>query len=298
MLSKEESLAYIRDVLKIREPEEEMRQSRLDFLNKLLCAFYAINPFQNVAHMSRPVSERHVPGIPETKQSLLSGVGGLCFSSNLSLFMLLRSMEFDVYMNLSTVNPETNDIDDHVMLLIKNVNSEGDMFLADGGFGHPLFQAIGFDFDKESKVYNESYLRYKLVKENGKYTLMIDRSKLILSPDISSEPSEGPNTREFQPCYDFRINPTRDIEKLVEHMDAVYLDPEQTPFHKTIRAMKYRNKRLVLISNCKLVLEADDGTIHVTMIADDQDIVAAFKNYFPELNGLCVKEALKNWRTL
>ena len=298
MFSKEESLTYIKDVLKMYDPEQEMKQCRLDFLNKLLVAFYSAKPFQNVTHMSKPASERHVPGIPEIKQSLLSGRGGLCFSSNVALFMLLQSMGFDVYMNLSIVGPEKNDVADHVMLLVKHVNTEGDMFLVDGGFGHPLFHAIDLDFDEESKVYTESYLRYKLVKTGEMYTLMTDRSKLVLTPLTTTESSEDPNSREFWPSYVFRVNPTRDIEILMKHMNTVYLDPEQTPFHKTLRGMWYKNKRLILISNSKLVLEADDGTLHTTTLADDEEIIAAFKKYFPEIEEQCVREALKNWRTL
>ena len=298
MFSKEESLSYIKDVLKIRDFEEEMEQSRLDFLNKLLVAFYSAKPFQNVTHMSKPVFKRHVPGIPEIEQSLLSGRGGLCFSSNVALFMLLQSIGFDVYMNLSIVGPEKNDVADHVMLLVKNVNTKGDMFLVDGGFGHPLFRAIDLDFGEESEVYTESYLRYKLVKNDDMYTLMTDTSKLVLTPLTSSEASEDPNSREFWPCYEFRINPTSDIESLMKHMHTVYLDPEQTPFHKTMRGIRYKNKRLILISNSKLVLEADDGTLQTTTLADDEKIIAAFQKYFPELEEQCVREALKNWRIL
>ena len=295
MLSKEETLVYIRDDLGIKEPEAGMKRNRLEFLNKLLCAFYAAMPFQNVTHISKPLSERHVPSIAEIKQSLLSGGGGLCFTSNLSLFMMLQSMGFEVYLNLSNVDPEKNDKDDHVILLIKNLEAEGDMYIVDGGFGHPFFHAISLDFGEESPAYHESYLCYKFVKTGEKIRLMIDRSILLLSHDTSSG---VPKSGEFVPSYDFRINPTKDIENLIMHMDTVYLDPEQTPFHKSIRALRFRNKKLVLISNCKLVLEADDGKINIDILTDDEAIVAAFKEHFPEFDESCVREALKNWRNL
>ena len=295
MFSKEESLAYIRDVLGITKPEEEMKRNRLEFLNKLICAFHVAMPFQNVTLMSKPLSERHVPSIAEVKQSMLSGIGGLCFTLNLTLFMIFRSVGFDVYLNLSRVFPETNDKDDHLLLLIMNVKVEGDMYLVDGGAGHPTFQVISLDFEVESPVYHESYLRYKFIKIGEKFRRLIDRSILLLSHDTSSD---VPKSGEFVPFYEFRINPTSDIEQLGSHMDLVYRNPEQTPFHKSIRAIRFRNKKLVLISNCKLVLEADDGKISITILADDEAIVAAFHEYFPEFDESCVRKALQNWKIL
>ena len=295
MLSNEESLAYIRDGLGIKQPEEEMKRNRLEFLNKLLCAFYSAMPFQNVTHISKPLSERQVPPVAEIKQCLLSGVGGLCCTSNLSLFMMLQSIGFDVYLNFTICFPEENDDDDHVILLIKDVKTEGDMYIVEGGCGHPVFQAISLDFGEESPLNHESYLRYKFIKFGEKIRFLIDRSILYLSHDTSSG---VPKSGEFVPFYDFRINPTKDIEKIIMHMNAIYLDPEHTPFHNSIRAIRFRNKKLVLISNCKLVLEADDGKICITILTDDEAITAAFNEHFPELDESCVREALKNWRNL
>ena len=46
MLSTDESLFYVKYRLRIKEPEKEMQRNRLEFLNKLICAFYAAMPFQ------------------------------------------------------------------------------------------------------------------------------------------------------------------------------------------------------------------------------------------------------------
>ena len=150
MFSKEESLSYIRDVLWIKEPEDGMERNRLDFLNKLICAFYSAMPFQNVTHIAKPYSERSVPSITEIKQSMLSRQSGLSCTSNLSLYMMLQSVGFDVYLNFTVCYPEENDDEDHVMLLIKNVETDSDVYLVEGGTGHPVFQAISLDFWEES----------------------------------------------------------------------------------------------------------------------------------------------------
>ena len=219
--------------------------------------------------------------------------GGLCCTSNLSLFMLLQSIGFDVHLNFTVCYPEENDKYDHVVLLVKNVEADGDLYLVEGGAGHPVLQAINLDFGGESKVYHESYLRYKFIKVGEKFRLMIDRSILYLSNDSSSK---VPNSGKFVPFYEFVIRPIRDIEMIKNHMDGIYLHPEHTPFHNSIRAVKFRNKKLVLISNCKLVLEADDGSIDITILTDDEAIVAAFNEYFPEFGDSCVRKAVQNWR--
>ena len=75
------------------------------------------------------------------------------------------------------------------------------------------------------------------------------------------------------PFYEFIVRLTKDIETITKHMDGIYLDPVHPPFHNSIRAIKFKNKTLVLISNCKLVLEAEDGRIHLSILADDEAIM-------------------------
>ena len=296
MLSKDESLAYITNVFGIQQPEEEMNTNRLAFLNKLIRAFYAAMPFQNVTLMSKPLSERHVPSLAEIKQSLYRGTGGLCTSLNISFFILLRSIGFDVYMNLSRVFLETNIQENHAILLARNVDKDGDMYLIDVGAAHPTFQAIRLDFKNESPIYHDSYSFYKFIHEAGDIIRrVLDRSILFLSNDKSSE---IPKSGEFMPFYEFKVNPTTDIDQLREHINIIYTEPDLTPFHNSVRAIKFKDKRLVLISNCKLVLEAEDGSLNIEILPDDETIVAAYKEHFPELEEASVRKALQNWRSI
>ena len=62
-------------------------------------------PFQNVNLILKPLSERCVPSLAEIKPSLLRGTDGLCPNLNFSFVMLLKSIEFDVYLNLSRILP-------------------------------------------------------------------------------------------------------------------------------------------------------------------------------------------------
>ena len=56
--------------------------------------------------------------------------------------MVLQSVGFDVHFNFTVCFPEENDDDDQVVLLIKNVETDGDIYLVEGGAEHPVFQAI------------------------------------------------------------------------------------------------------------------------------------------------------------
>ena len=294
MLSKEESLAYITNVLGIKQPEEEMKTNRLEFLNKIIRSFFAAMPYQNVTLMSKPLTERHVPSIAEIKQPLLRGTGGLCTSLNISCFMLLRSIGFDVYMNISRVFLWDLKIqENHIIVLARNVQKDKDMYLIDVGAAHPTFQAISLDFKDESPIYHDSYSLYKFIRKDGDIILRVhDRSILFLS-------SEVPKSEEFMLFYDFKYSPTTNIDQLIEHVSVVYTDPDIIPpFHKSVRAIIFKNKRLVLISNSKRVLEADDGNINIEILVDDEAIVATYKEHFPELEEACVRKALQNWRNL
>ena len=217
----------------------------------------------------------------------------MCCTLNLSLYMILQSLDFDVYLNFTIFNPGKNNEGNHVILLVKSVETDGDIYLLEGGAGHPVFQAIRLDFGEESHVYHESYLRYKFVKVGEKIRLLIDRSILYLSHDSSSR---LPKSGEFMPFYDFVIQPTKDIEIIRMRMNGIYLDPVNTPFHNSIRAIQFINKKMVLISNNKLALESDDGIINLTVLADDEAIVAAFNVYFPELGESCIRKAVQNLR--
>ena len=299
MFSKQESMTYITNVLGIKHPEDEMKTNRLEFLNKMICAFYSAMPFQNVTLMSKPLPERHVPTLDEIKTPLLNGTGGLCPNLNISFFMLLKAIGFDVYLNLSRIFPEQYGKDAnnyHSIILVKSVIKENDLYLIDVGAAHPAFQAINLEFNDETPVFRDSYLLYKFIRRDRDIIRREqDRSILFLAHDKSSD---VPKSGEFWPFYDFTVSPTNDIDQLREIFEDIYKDTDLTPFHKSVRAVKFIDRKLVLISNSKLVREANDGIINIEILPDDEAIVCAYKTHFPELDEVCIRRALQNWRNL
>ena len=293
MLSKTESSSFVRDVLKIQELETEKENNTLEFLNKIICAVFNTLPFQCLTLMAEPLEKRHRPTDEEIKSSMFLGQGGLCYSLNLFTFYLLKSLGYDVYLNTAQVLSPTTTQDDHLLVLLKNLKEDSGLHLVDVGCGIPAFQAISLDFETESRVFHESYMRYKFIKEGRKIIRLHDPAGSALNPGF---PCLSAKPDDFKPFYVFEINLKTDVEDIRHYFDVVYTDPDRTPFHRSLRAMKFRNYRHITICNSKLAVEKENGEITVTILGSDEDLEKAYKTYFPEFDESSVKNAIKNWR--
>lgn len=295
MLSKSESSNFVRDVLKVKELETEKENNSLELLNKIVCAVFNTLPFQCVTLMAEPLEERHRPTDEEIKSSMFVGQGGLCYSLNLFTFYLLKSLGYDVYLSTARVLSPTATQDDHLIILLKNLNEHGGLHLVDVGCGIPAFQAISLDFETNSPVFHESYMRYKFNKEGRKITRLHDPASSALNPGF---PCLNAKPDDFKPFYVFEINPTTDVEDVYHYFDVVYTEPDRTPFHRSLRAMRFRNNRHITICNSKLAVEKENGEITVTILENNEAFEEAYKTYFPEFDESSVKNAIKNWRNV
>ena len=66
-LSQEEALRFVAEVLKIGDPEEKMKNSRLLFLEQLIKAYHEKIPFHNIHLLNMKPEQRHVPTWAEIK---------------------------------------------------------------------------------------------------------------------------------------------------------------------------------------------------------------------------------------
>lgn len=285
---------FLRDVLKLEEPEKEKEKCSWELLNKVIHAMYNTLPFQCLTLMAKPLEERHRPTDDEIKSAMFQGLGGLCYTLNLFTYHLLKYLGYDVHLNTSLVPDATTTTDNHLVVLLKNLRKDGDIHLVDAGCGHPTFQAISLDFETESPMFQESFLRYKFVKHGCKIRRLHDPASNPLIPGNMC--SEAKSDDYFELFYEFEIKPTADIDDVKPYMDIVYTDPDYTPFHKSLRAMKYKNDRLILICNSKLALETENGEITVTTIGSDEELEKAYRTYFPEFDEFTVRNAIRNWR--
>ncbi|XP_046570573.1 uncharacterized protein LOC124278842 [Haliotis rubra] len=293
MLTKEESLTFIRDVLDISDAPSKMAANKLEFLNLLVFRLQHTVPFQNISLMAEEPSQRHRPTTDEMKESLFSKKGGLCYTQNVFAFYFLNSLGYDAYLNSATVTTPAMLPDNHVIVLVKNVVKPGDLYLVEISIGHPTFEAICMDFEKESPLIKESFLEYKYVKEDGKILRMHGEGDFRSAKSLPYEYYIG-NFRRF---YDFELNLTTDLGEFDAGFDSVFTDPDITPFHDCIRAITFKDEMAVMLVNSKLMLEGDDCEFTVRQFDDDDELVEAYNKYFPQLSIGVVEKAVRNWRT-
>ena len=288
MLTTEESIRFIRDKLGILDPEIQMKGNKLEFLNLLVSAMHSI-PFQSVTLMSNALQDRRRPTREEVKTTMLEGKGGLCYAFNLFTYYFLKSLGYEVYLNSCQCPHRGSIYNNHLLVLVYNLKKDGSIHMVDTGCASPTFSAIALDFQNETPIFNESFLRYKFTKTGNKIQRFHDRSGFELSPG-------KPSTKEFELFYEFEINPTTSLDGINSYFDDIYTIPDLSTFHRSVRAIKFVNKKVIVLCNYKLVLETDSGEFPVTVLSSNYELEAAYQAYFPELDATIVKKAIEIWR--
>ena len=285
MLTKVEAIRFVTNVLNLENAEYAISRNKYDFLCQLCCSIQNI-AHQSVTLMSVPSSDRRRPTVDEVKSALLEGKGGLCYTLNLFMFNLLTALGYDAYLNSATVGSPNN----HLIVLVYNLQKDGDIYLVDIGCASPGFTPINLDFETESAEYQESLVRFKFVKKESTIQCLHYHLPFDLSPD-------KPKPKGFSHFFSFHLNPTRNVDGFNTFFDDVYTNPNLTPFHRSLRAVKFVNKRMVVICNMRLVLELEDGQFHMATFINDDELKTAYHQYFPEFDKLDVERAIYNWRS-
>ena len=135
---------FVEDVLKLCSSVSKLRENKALFLNEFIKAFLSV-PFQNIYLLCELEAGIHVPTWEESKDSVIRGYGGLCYSLCLFMKYLLEALGYDVYFL-------------HVMHLVVLATT--------------LLEAIPLDFEVESPIYCHSYLEYKFLKRGGQILRM------------------------------------------------------------------------------------------------------------------------------
>lgn len=159
-LSKKEALTFFNDKLAIHDVHAKISKNKIDFLNEVATNWLVHIPFQNLTQLSKSKDNKAIGNLKTVVGDILTGVGGLCFHHNLALYLLLKALECDVYLAASAVL-DKNKVD-HVVVIVRNLQSGRDLYLMDVGCGVPCFTAVPLDFEESSVVFKEAYLTYKV----------------------------------------------------------------------------------------------------------------------------------------
>ncbi|RUS68546.1 hypothetical protein EGW08_023692 [Elysia chlorotica] len=296
MFTKKEALQFARDRLGVVKLDQRLATDRRGALDDITTAFQTRLPFNNLSLMSAARDDRRVwrrPTLEEIKQDILSGIGGLCFSLNVANFFILKALGFNVLLASATIAGRET----HVTVYAQNVERAGDTYLAEASVGYPTFRAICLDCE-ESPVYRDSFLEYKYMKRDGKLLRLHRHGDLGCWRNVEPVLIDG-----WRVVYTAQLHGTANVEEFYPKFDKLYVyrlqakDPLITQFHAVFRLVQSPGNRAVMISNRKLILENENGSLEtIPLDGGDEEILAAVRRYFPGIPAEMARRALGNWR--
>ncbi len=275
-MDEKEAVSFVKEVLSISDVERKLSENKYELLCEIVKEFHEKIPFQNYSLIAVPSAERSQPTIDEIIREVRSGRGGLCYSLNVFMKLLLEALDYTVHHVLSAVS---NLPDNHLITIASNVRDHGDKYLIEVGTGFPTFKPIPIDFDQESPVYDESFIKYKLkwVSKNR-----LEREMMFQVPGS-----------EWKLFYSWETA-RKKLEEMDAAMTSVYTDPKITPFHTSLRAVRFVHGKAVCIRDMTLLMEDNSHILQEKKLSTELEFLDAVGEHFPLLVE-AAKKALKNW---
>ena len=277
LISQDEAEVFVKRNLGLRDYENRPSDRQV-FLNKVIRAFSAEIPFQNVTLLATEPANRKRPSLTEVKEAVFSGVGGLCYTTVVFLKYLLEALGFNVHFIAGSV---LSHPDNHLGILLKDLTHQGSTHLADAN-GYPTFQAIPLDFEEKSPIYNESFFEYKFMRkinEKGqKVILRLHRRGDYYGP-------EGELFKDgWRTFCEFNLTP-RELSHFDAAMEKIYTIPyEGSPFLVGLRVVQFSmQSRMVAIKDKKLLLENEDHAVREFPLKTKEEYLSTVQKYFPQL---------------
>ncbi|CAE7207551.1 Tspear [Symbiodinium microadriaticum] len=133
----------------------DLTGSRKEVLNAVAKAVSAM-PFHNLDLLATNPGARKPPTAQAVKASMLRGQGGLCFVKQPFVGHLLQALGYAVEVLPGAVTHPGN----HVIVVVHDVQEEGDRYLVEAGCGYPSSQAVCIDDDGHKgfeQVFQDSF---------------------------------------------------------------------------------------------------------------------------------------------
>ncbi|XP_046559596.1 uncharacterized protein LOC124268667 [Haliotis rubra] len=296
-LTRTRAVLFLQDILGISVPCDKADgrpRCDLPFLNCIIREFMKKLPFQSVTLIAEDLARRHVPTMSEIVEAMFKQHGGVCHSLNSFMFFLLEGLGYDVTLGHAFVFVEVDERrDNHIIVFVHNLVTEGDMFLVDVGFGEPSFEAVSLDFETESPLFKHSYLEYKFFKQDGKIIRANGKGDIRLTRDPKPwEVCIGP----WRGAYEFRTENARRFDEFQKCYHHQYASLEGMLFQRSLRAVMYPNGKALIILHSNMLCENESGDLVKCPLADDETILKTYLKHFPQFEEEMVKRAIANWR--
>ncbi|XP_038053626.1 uncharacterized protein LOC119726083 [Patiria miniata] len=288
LISLAEAEEFLESTLQLQFPMGRLKEDREGFLRDVITSCYRRIPFQSVTAIATPKPDRRALTFPEIKFNMMTQKGGFCCELNYFIRVLLETLGFEVYHIAFSAFGKLNN---HMANVVRNLNRPGDLHLVDIGTGYPLFRPIPLNFDKESPIYNDSFLFNKFVKDADGSVRWVHR--------VYREYNDCPSENVGDEWYTFMMSNLefRDYEFFMENMENIHTvesGPKAlAPFLVSLRAADFRNGRLFAIKDTTILEEDASGKVNKKRISSPQDLLEAYKVHFPQFSTEIVQRAIQ-----
>ncbi|KAL8562999.1 hypothetical protein ACOMHN_004691 [Nucella lapillus] len=298
MFTTQEAISFLQDEWGVQRVKErlESTSSRKGLLEEIATLIQVKIPFQSITLMATPPADRKRPTVDIIKEECKRGLGGLCYNLNVFAWGLLQGLGFQARLCPATCTSTITSPNNHVMVLIYDLEKKGDIHLVEAGCGFPTFRAISLNFEEESPAYVDSYLEYKYIRHGGKYLRMHCKGDTMKRND---PPIEGLDfiVGKWRRFYYFSLEPSDKLSDFDAAFDRVFTVPCATPFDRSPRALAFPDQRAVILVNNRLMVDKE-GELETTVLDGDEAIVDSYRRYFSILGEDTVRRALHQWHSL
>ncbi|XP_068247498.1 uncharacterized protein [Palaemon carinicauda] len=277
--------------IEIKDAEELIGNDPLSFLGILIERYQEHLPFQCVSILAQSKEEKHVPALEEVVNAGLGLEGGLCFTLNTFMCILLRTLGFkaDVLDGSYSTHGDTHT---HVVVLLKDLRCADDDFIIDVGTGYPFEAPISLSEVPCTRYCAGQEYRYER-KGNSIWRLHRPKDELATAGEIPIMHGE------WRKMFHFDLVPVT-FDHFRPYMENIYINDSSSDFHSTIRAVRFPpsrdrdQKRIMVAFKDNTLLFGPMDAAQKTHISDE-DLADKIKENFPTIPPSKVDLAVRNW---
>ena len=287
-ISRDDVMRFLTERLKIANAAELQSGSQKVFIDSIIREWLKVLSFNTVKQLAVP-SLRRAPTEQEAIDDVMSGIAGLCGTHSTAMYHVLKSLGFNCQMATGLIG---GPMENHVYVLVYDLETTGDVFLVDVATGYPTFSAIQL---KNSDGYIskigpvvESFCNYKFVKRGDTYL----RCNLTrASKDQNDRPYMVIDEQNYGIFCTHHLQP-----RLYEHISAkltesVYAQKDHK-FNTVLMMCKYPDGKFLGLRGRTVRREDTPGVLTVCELDTDDDVKAFIQQHFPEFAADLVDRAL------
>ena len=287
-LSKDAAVLFLNNKLHINDVQKNFETNKRCLLDIIANKWMQTIPFQNLKLLATDTSQRGIPSVKHAINDTLSGTGGMCYSHSIAAYHVLKAIGYECYLVICAVQGEKN----HSALMVKNVETQDDLFLFDVGLSFPTFRAIQlksrYGYIEETETRTESLCTYKFVKRGNTYLRYNKTSKIDIEGEWNYIKIGDTTWCELVRIW---IEPVT-FEAIQDILDRNVYTNMDFFMHSTIFVTKYPGNRFVSVKHDNLLKEDNEGgKLQSTECKDLAQFELYIWEHFPEIPHDIIKKA-------